>query len=235
MTRSAPSVAPRWHDIAAAAARHGLTPRGGFHPAPDDAVPAVDGRPAATLVPVGNVGGAMWPVFAAAPEACDGRPDPLDRWSRRVIDALAAEFGARAHYPFDGPPFHPFQRWARRAEGLEPSPLFVLIHPVHGLWHAYRGALVFDVRLALPPVPIAAHACDTCAGQPCLSACPVGAYSATGFDVGACAAHLRTDAGRECRHNGCLDRRACPVAPARAYPPAQQAFHMAAFLRARGG
>lgn len=228
-------IRPTYAALAAAAAEFGLAPRGGFRPDAADAVPAVDGRPSATLIPIGNVGGAMWPAFAASPEYADGRADPLDRWSRRVIDALAARFGARAFYPFEGPPWQPFQRWAARAEAVAPSPLFVMMHPAHGLWHAYRGALAFADPLDLPPRDAAPIPCDICAGRPCLSACPVGAYSATGFDVAACAAHLRTDAGRECRDNGCLDRRACPVAPARAYPPAQQAFHMAAFLRARGG
>ena len=33
----------------------------------------------------------MWEVFSGSPEASDGRPDPLDRWSRRVIGNLAAD------------------------------------------------------------------------------------------------------------------------------------------------
>src|SRR4030095_137820 len=42
-------------------------------------------------------------------------------------------------------------RWAMRAEAVAPSPLGILIHPDYGLWHAYRGALAFAERLALPP------------------------------------------------------------------------------------
>ena len=37
-----------------------------------------------------------------------------------------------------------------RAEAVAPSPLGILIHPDYGLWHAYRGALAFAERLALP-------------------------------------------------------------------------------------
>ena len=64
----------------------GLVRFGGFHPGPDDRVPALpDGRAAATLLMVGNAGEAMWRIFSDAPEASDGRPHPLDRWSARVL------------------------------------------------------------------------------------------------------------------------------------------------------
>ena len=36
-----------------------------------------------------------------------------------------------------------------RAEGLKPSPIGILMHPQFGLWHAYRGALLFDVEIEL--------------------------------------------------------------------------------------
>jgi len=220
--------------IAACAAERGLAVRGAFHPRPEDGVPALAGGDATgTLVLLGNAGPGMWPHFAASPEAGDGRPDPLDRWSRRVIEALARELGARALYPFGGPPHLPFQRWARRAGPLFPSPIGPLIDPRYGLWHGYRGALAFAERLALPDLPPADNPCRSCADRPCLHACPVGAFADRRYDVGACAAHLRAAAGDECRGRGCLARRACPVAADQAYGEAQQRFHMRAFLAAR--
>ena len=68
-----------------------------------------------------------------------------------------------------------------RAEGLKPSPLGILMHPEYGLWHAYRGALLFDVEISIqvPHEPI--HLCDLCIGKPCLKSCPVDAYSDAGF------------------------------------------------------
>lgn len=204
----------------------GLVPRGGFHPAPDDGVP---GAPA-TLVLAGDLGGAFWPRFRA--EARD-EPDPLDAWTRRVLGAAAADLGARALYPFDGPPYHPFQRWAMRAEGLKPSPVGPLMHPAAGLWHHYRGALAFSVHIDLPPLPVPAHACDACGEKPCLSACPVGAFAeGRPFDLAACLGHLRADAASPCRTGGCLARRACPVAPSHAYGADQRAFIAAGFFRA---
>src|SRR5690606_37251113 len=120
----------------------GLRLRGGFNVAADDGVPALrNGRSAQSLILLGSIGGSLWPSFSASPEARDGAPDPLDRWSRRTIDALADETGATAFYPFGGPPYLPFQRWAMKAEPVAPSPLGILIHPEYGLWHGYRGAL----------------------------------------------------------------------------------------------
>jgi hypothetical protein len=103
-----------------------------------------------TLVLLGWTGGRQWPVFVVSREATDGEPHPLDRWTRRLIDTAASELGAMAFYPFGGPPYHDFQRWALRAEPVARSPIGLLIHPDWGLWHAYRGALGFRERLALP-------------------------------------------------------------------------------------
>ena len=125
-------------------ALHGMALRGGFAVTGNDGVPHLaDGRPAHTLLLVGNIGGAMWPAFAASCGFADTHPDRMDRWTKTVIDALATEIGAVALYPFSGPPYFPFQRWAARAEPVHVSPLRIFIHPTYGLWHAYRAALIF--------------------------------------------------------------------------------------------
>ncbi|MFO1061932.1 MAG: ferredoxin [Dongiaceae bacterium] len=227
-----PAVAAIVADLAAA----GLAWRGGFHPAPQDGVPALPGgRAAATLILAGTVGSAWWADFAPSPEARDGAADPLDRWSRRLLTDLAARHAAAALFPFGGPPYLPFQRWAGRAEPVAPSPLGILIHPEYGLWHAYRGALAFAERLALPAPPAAPNPCASCRGRPCLEACPVGAFAAAGYDVARCVAHLDGPAGGACVAAGCQARLACPVGSDYRYAPAAAGFHMAAFLRARRG
>src|SRR5262249_55450904 len=100
----------------------GLALRGGFHPLAEDAVPDLGkGRKTATLLLVGNLGRAMWPVFSRSPEHRDGAPHALDRWTRRVLQPIADEFGAGALFPFGGPPWLPFQRWAIRAGSVAPS------------------------------------------------------------------------------------------------------------------
>ncbi len=213
----------------------GLALRGAFHPNTNDGVAsAPDGSPAETLVLLGFVGDSGWQAFSRSPEYRDGAAHPLDRWSRRVIDGLAAELGGWSLYPFSGPPYHPFQRWAMRAEPVHPSPIGLLIHPEHGLWHSYRGALAFSDRLPLSARSDRPSPCATCAEKPCLTACPVSAFSLAGYDVAACGAHLHTPAGGDCMTGGCRARRACPVGADRGPGPAQMAFTMAAFRAARG-
>ncbi len=218
--------------IVAAIEERGLAARGAFAPSDADRATGLD--PIAAIVLVGAAGARGWDVFADSPEARDGLADPLDRWSRRVIDALAADLGARPLYPFGGPPHWPFQRWALRAEPVHASPLGLLVHRDYGLWHSYRGALGFAQPIAIPESRARPSPCEACSARPCLSACPVGAFSAHGYDVAACAAHLREAAGRACMDGGCLARRACPVGADYAHGAAQARFHMRAFLSARG-
>ena len=220
--------------IEQAAAEAGLEVRGAFAPLPEDQVPEISaGRPARSLVLLGNVGPGLWRTFRAAPEFRDGKPDALDRWSRRVIDALAEALDALPLYPFGGPPYRPFIAWAKRAEPVAESPLGMLIHPDHGLWHAYRGALAFAESFALPPADPRPRPCDSCADRPCLSACPVAAFSGNGYDIDACADHIEAPAGADCLDLGCRARRACPVGRTALYEPEQARFHMLAFQAAR--
>ncbi|HZS84448.1 MAG TPA: ferredoxin [Stellaceae bacterium] len=225
---------PSLDEVVTLAAAHGLAFRGAFHPeAGDGVLPLPDGATPGTVALLGFVGGRSWPAFAASPELGDGRPDPLDRWSRRVVEGLAAALGAMPLLPFGGPPWLPFQRWAMKAEAVYPSPTGMLIHPDWGLWHGYRGALAFREALALPPRDPRASPCESCAGKPCLAACPVGAFTPDGYDVAACAGHLATPAGRDCMERSCRARRACPVGAELAYGREQSAFHMRAFRAAR--
>jgi hypothetical protein len=215
--------------IAAALARHGLLLRGGFHPDAGETVLA-GGESAGTVLLVGNAGPGMWRAFSANRLA---GADPLDRWSEEVLGVVAGSFGAEAVLPSDGPPYRPFQQWAMRAEPVFPSPIGILIHPVYGLWHGYRGALLFAAVLELPasvdPGADDRHPCDDCLDRPCLTTCPVTAFSDSGYDVQACRSHLRSPEGGRCLESSCLARRACPVGRDYVYEAAQLAFHMAAF------
>ncbi|MEL6684688.1 MAG: ferredoxin, partial [Pseudomonadota bacterium] len=46
----------------------------------------------------------FWSIFCDSPEYKDGEADPLDRWSCRVLTAVAEEHNAEALFPFGGPP-----------------------------------------------------------------------------------------------------------------------------------
>ncbi|TPI27843.1 4Fe-4S dicluster domain-containing protein [Mesorhizobium sp. B3-2-1] len=217
-------------EITAALGAHGLILRGGFlFPDHEGIAHGALGAPAKSVLLVGQAGAAPWRHFLRwreqQPQAI---ANPLDTWSRQVIGAVAERFGARAVSPSDKP-YLPFQQWAVRAEGLRPSPLGILMHPQYGLWHAYRGALLFEEEIALPEPREPVHLCDTCVDKPCLKSCPVDAYSSEGFAYQACLAHVRGANGEPCRTGGCLDRNACPYGTSYRYPAEVQAFHMAAF------
>jgi len=223
--------------IASALAMQGMMPRGCIvFDASDDPPAGPSGAPAKAAVLVGHAGASQWPHFEAWRATQPGDiADPLDTWSRLAIGAVAAQFSARAVSPSDRP-WLPFQQWAMRAERLKPSPLGLLMHPEYGLWHAYRGALLFEhipegfeSGTGRPATPI--HLCDGCAAKPCLKSCPVDAYGPTGFAYQACIAHVRSPAGSPCMGSGCQDRNACPYGAAYRYPEAVQAFHMRAYAR----
>lgn len=218
------------NQIASDLASHGLMLRGGFSFAADEeGLAGPSGAPARSVLLVGNAGAGYWRHFSLWRETRPvNLPNPLDTWSRLVIGEVADRVGARLIMPNDRP-FAPFQQWAIRAEGLAPSPLGLLMHPVYGLWHAYRGALLFDRELTFPALEKPIHSCDLCDGKPCLNACPVGAFSAAGFDYPGCVAHVRGRTGQPCRGTGCLARKACPIGAEWRYPAAAQAFHQAAF------
>jgi hypothetical protein len=127
----------------------GLALRGACHTRADELLQLARQVHQGTLVLLGFTADRQWPMFERSPEANDGLPHPLDRWSRRVIGGLADEFDAQGIYP-DDLPIVPFQQLAMRCECVYPSPVGVLIHPLWGLWHAYRGGLVFSMRLDLP-------------------------------------------------------------------------------------
>ncbi len=180
-----------------------------------------------TLLLLGPQEPGFWQAVGATPEFHDDRPDPLDRWSQRIVTVLADTFGGRALFPFGGPPYLPFTGWALRSGRAWKSPVGLLIHDSAGLMVSYRGAVALPDRIALPlssPCP-----CDVCAGQPCLTACPVKALGTSGYDLAACHAYLDSGPGKDCMLRGCAVRRACPVSQRYGRTAEQSAYHMKAF------
>ena len=189
---------------------------------------------------VGNAGPEMWKHFSTSREYKDGLPDSMDRWTRRVVDNVAMMLGAATAYPFDKP-YWPFQRIAMRTTGVGQSPLGMLIHPEFGLWHGYRALLIFDLDqenlihingLAEDGDNRIQHPCDVCVDQPCLDACPVGAFGTEkDYDREACLGHVNSRTPPNCLDIGCSSRNACPIGKNCQYSDEQIRFHMSAFAK----
>lgn len=184
---------------------------------------------ARTLVLLG-AGRGFWPAFSASSEKTDARPDPLDRWSTRVVTDLASRFQADAVFPFGGPPYAPFIPWAKATGRTFNSPVGMLVHDTVGMMISFRGALHLPHLIDCPPPPLAQSPCMSCEDKPCLSTCPVDALSdAHAYDVPACRTYLGSSEGARCMTKGCAVRRACPLSAGAARSNTQSAFHMKAF------
>ncbi len=197
---------------------------------------------------IGNHGSAMWRSFSGAPEYADGKENPMNRWTQRVVGQVAGKLPMRDRidaisFPF-GVPVYPFQQWAKMATGNRPSPLGILIDPEYGLWWALRAAILFDDRELVEAIDTSKndaverrHPCDGCPAKPCLSVCPVRAFGNSSaeeeikfsLDVARCRSHLDSSAKPDCMRLGCRARAICPVGYEHQYLPEQLQFHMEAF------
>lgn len=210
-----------YSNVVRAAEDTGLIVMGALHPRVTDAKQLENG----TLVLLGAAG-AFWRVLKASPEW--GGPDPVDRWSTRVIGQMAQDLGATPHFPFGGPPYAPFIDWALNSGRTFSSPVGALVHDTVGMLISYRGALHFSGEFDIPS-NTAESPCTNCPA-PCTTACPVQALNAHSFyDVATCHDHLSTDQGQTCMTGGCLARLSCPISSGAGRDPEQSAHHMKAF------
>lgn len=144
---------------------------------------------------VGNTR-ALWPRFLVAradDPALAAAADPIDRYTERVIEPLAAALGGHAlyaHATYDGV-YLPFQRLAVAAGLAALSPTQLVIHREVGPWLALRAMIVCPgmppPRAPLPTLPCACtSACHAAFAQACAhpedwrgwvavrDACPIG-------------------------------------------------------------
>lgn len=209
-------------EIESLAAKDGLCVFGALHPEASEHLPDW----CQTLVLLGPAP-EFWAGFITSPEWLDHKPDPMDRWSERVIGDLAESLKGQAVFPFGGPPFLPFFTWALQSGAAWQSPVNLLVHAKAGLMVSYRGAICLREDLELPDPAISP--CEAC-HQPCLGACAPRALTAEGYDVARCKATLNAEKHHENKLLGCSVRRACPVSQSYARMEAQSAYHMRIFL-----
>jgi len=179
-----------------------------------------------TLVLLGPHEPNYWPVVCESPEWKDKAPDPVDRWSKRVIDTLATQLNATAYFPFGADP-SPFLIWAQQSDRAWQSPIGMVVQSEAGLLVSYRGALEFDYKIN---APTADNPCPNC-HQTCKIACPVNALGKYTYDVEACQGYIREDPNQHCFSGVCLARRACPISASLPRLPEHSSYHMKAFLK----
>jgi cyanocobalamin reductase (cyanide-eliminating) / alkylcobalamin dealkylase len=172
------------------------------------------GRARARGLVIGNTR-ALWPRFvdAVAHDATLARdPDPLDRYTERVIAAIAPA-GAACFFAHvrEAHGYLPIQQLAERAGLATLAPSGLCVHPVYGPWIALRALIVVDEDGPITPAP---RAVKTCA---CATGCePAAARARAGapFDP-------RTDSWRAWAEI----RLACPLGREHQYPDDQLRYH----------
>jgi epoxyqueuosine reductase len=184
------------------------------------------------VIVIGSGGSAFWTAFRAFcalnPEH-EARPDPLDDFTRLVVEEAARPLvgpGSRFVYPFafaDDPVS--FLALGECAGLGRRSLLGVLVHPVFGPWMALRAAILVPVALDVPPPDDGFDPCPGCVERACIAACPAGAVGDGGWDIPRCAAH------RVAPVDGCAERCHarfdCVLGRAHRYPPDALAYHQA--------
>lgn len=180
---------------------------------------------------IGSTGPNLWSAFKRSLEFSDGKPQPLDRYTKRELTRIAASRECLVVFPFEGPPYYPFQQWAARCGGFSQSPLGVFAHSEFGPWAGFRAAYIVAGQPSRPALEAGAGPCGNCVEKPCISACPVDAISLSGgYDVPRCRTHLASSQSLDC-WSGCLARRACPFGSEHAQAPENARFHMESFAR----
>lgn len=190
-------------------------------PAPWRSTQLATGAQSALIV--GNAGRALWERFCASPERALA-DDPLDAYTRRVLDEAARLVEPRAAIGFyadrrEGV-YLPLVTLARRAGFGTPGRVGVLIHPVFGPWIAIRAVLLLADRAA-PSAPALFSPCDGCPA-PCVRACHGAVIGAQGVDSAAC---YRVRLTHPACESACDARSACVVGPEHAYTREQIAHH----------
>ena len=177
------------------------------------------------IILLANGGSRYWQSMQQAGSQTEQQSDPVDNYFYQIInDLLEPYFEYKVVYP--GNHFLPLQGLGKLAGWHHESPLGLGIHPVFGLWFAYRGVILSNTKFS-PIESDMAHGsespCRSCQGKPCIAACPANAVLASGFKVGQCSDYrLQSESGCQSR---CMARLACPTGKEYRYQTAQMTYH----------
>ncbi len=194
------------------------------------------------LVLLGHGGRRLWDKLQAFGMKT---ADPVDHYSltiaRQFIERYLDNAPHLILYPLTDYPV-PLTQLGELAGWSRPAPIGLGVNPAYGVWFAYRATfLVNSNRLSVTGnqspnsgyrtpfteyrSPAADRPCASCAGKPCLTACPARAVrpDPQQFDIFTCVRY-RLENNSACADR-CLARLACPVAPEHRYSLAQIRYH----------
>ncbi len=175
------------------------------------------------LILIGHGGRRLWQaVQAAHPPG----PDPIDTFTVQTLQDWFARHYPSARYTFlypapDSAPGVGLQSLGELAGWHQPGPFMLGVRADWGSWFAYRAVILADTAFAPTPAYAAPPPCASCAGRPCVAACPGGAMATGQFSLTACVAYRKAK-DSACKAT-CLARLACPVGAEHRYDAAQLA------------
>tara|TARA_B100000963_G_scaffold327845_1_gene315912 strand:+ start:185 stop:517 length:333 start_codon:yes stop_codon:yes gene_type:complete len=88
----------------------------------------------------------FWVIFKKSKEFTSGVKNPLNKWSKRIIDSIAKKFSGTAFYPFQNNPIIPLYDLALNTGKFWESPVKLLVHERRGLMVSFRSAIAFENR-----------------------------------------------------------------------------------------
>ncbi len=174
-----------------------------------------------SVILLGNGGSPMW--HALERHGISGT-DPVDDFSANVATAYARDhLKTKAILLYPSMYLISLTELGKRAGWSHVSPIGLGIHPVFGLWFAYRAVLLVEARLEPTVRSEQESPCDSCREKPCRTACPSGAVGDVGsFALETCS-RFRLGEESICARQ-CLARLSCPVGSEYRYAETQMHY-----------
>jgi len=175
------------------------------------------------LILLASCGSRYWQNMKQDPGVKVEGPDPVDNYTIRAVGNF---FGNDAIIVYPRNRLIPLRALGKLAGWHYDSPLGLGIHPVFGLWFAYRAVIMSSADFTPLAVEIDGQAgspCGSCRDKPCITACPASAAIESGFEVQLCSDY-RMEPDSSCQSR-CISRLACPVGRDHRYLPDQMAYH----------
>lgn len=179
-----------------------------------------------------NGGPQFWHAFSAYriqfADSVDNVDDPMDQYARAIVAAFLEENKLNHQFQFVYPGSYVLnlQSLGRLLGWHQDTPLKIGLHPLYGVWFAYRAAVLVNSDFpstAWIDSSTTVSPCQTCASKACVVSCPAGAVTAAQYYLDQCLDY-RTQENSPCAQR-CISREACPVAPEYRYSDEQIRYH----------